>query len=157
MSVENMDNLQYLNSLSWLGTYEDMSDVIQYLTAHCLMTPDKLQSLLWFAYAWGLVILNMEIAPFQFVRTPYGPAELNVNELFPVWDCSIIPQSPAPRLNPRIEKLLDAVIEKYGSLSASVLSRKIENHCFRIPAGEDIPAREIYLFFSAACFDEKYN
>ena len=152
-AVEKMDDIQYMRSLAWLGTYEDMTSIIQYLTSRCLMTPDKLQSMLWFAYAWGLVVLNIEIAPFQFVQTPYGPAELNINQIFPIWDVSIIPQTGIPKLDPKIAKLLDAVISKYGSMSASALSRKIEHHCYKVPAGEDISAREVYLFFSAAALE----
>ena len=155
--VERMDDIQYLRSLSWQGTEEDLADIIAYITSRCLITPDKLQGLLWFAYAWGLVILNAEIAPFLFVQTPYGPAELNVNENYPIWDHTIIPQGPAPRLNPQVEKLLDAVIKRYGSMSTDDLNRRYSLHCPGVPAGEEISARDVFLFFSAASYSETYK
>lgn len=155
--VEKMNDLSFMRSLSDLGTYEDMTNIIQYLTSKCLMTPDKLQGMLWFAYAWGLVILNIEIAPFIFVQTPYGPAELNVNQLYPIWDTAIIPQYSTPKLKPQIEKLLDAVIRVYGSLSASELSARYASHCSDVPAGEEISARDIFLFFSNAAYSDNIN
>ena len=150
--VEMMDDLQFMHSLSDAGTYEDLTDIINYLTSRCLMTPDKLQGMLWYAYAWGLVILNVEIAPLIFIRTPYGPAEPNIYDLFPVWDTAIIPQGPPPALNPQLEKLLDAVIKRYGSMSAEELSARYANHCDKVPIGEEISARDVFLYFSAAAF-----
>lgn len=148
-AVEQMDDLQYLKSLSHLGTYEDLTSIIQYITSKILITPDKLQGLLWYAYAWGLVILNTEICPLQFIQTPYGPAELNINRLYPIWDNSIIPQGPPPRLNPKIELLLNGIIKKYGPIPTDKLSRGYADHCDNIPAGEEISARDVYMYFSA--------
>ena len=149
-AVEQMSDLQYLSSLSNYGTYEDMTSIIQYLTSKCLMTPDKLQGLLWYAYAWGLIFLNTEICPLQFVQTPYGPAELNVNRLYPVWDTAIIPQGAPPQLHPRIQTLLNAVIDKYGSMDTEKLSKRYANHCDFIEPGDDITARDIYMYFTSA-------
>ena len=149
-AVEQMNDLQYLCSLSNLGTYEDMTSIIQYLTSKCLMTPDKLQGMLWFAYAWGLLILNCEICPLQFVQTPYGPAEININKIYPIWDNSIIPQGPPPKLNPKIEALLNGVIKEYGPMSTDKLTKRYASHCDNVPAGEEISARDVYMYFSSA-------
>ena len=146
--VMKMDNLQYMNSLSYCGTYEDMTKVIQYITSKILITPDKLQGMLWYAYGWGLVFFNMEIAPFEFVQTPYGPAETNVNKLYKAWDTAIIPYCPPPKLDRRVKLILDATIKTYGSLSNDELNERYANHCYDIEAGEEITARDIYLFFT---------
>ena len=155
--VTKMDDLEFMRSLSWQGSYEDLTDVISYITSKIIITPDKLQGLLWFAYAWGLVILNIEIAPCRFIQTPYGPAELHVNDLYPIWEDAIIPQCPAPKLHPQTEKLLDAIIKRYGPIPTDELNRRYSLHCGDVPAGEEISARDVFLFFSAASYSEKYG
>lgn len=143
-----MSDLEFMRSLDLLGTYEDMTNIINFITSRILITPDKLQSLLWLAYGWGLTILNYEIAPLQFVQTPYGPAEININKLYPAWDSAIIPQVPAPKLNPKVEHILTSTIKTYGSLSNEELDELISWHCKDVSPGEDISAREIFMFFS---------
>ena len=98
----------------------------------------------------------MEIAPFRFLQTPYGPAELNINQIYPVWDTAIMPQYPTPKIDPQVAKLLDAVIDKYGKIPTEDLNRRYSLHCPNISAGEDIPAREIFLYFSAAAYSDNY-
>lgn len=146
--VEKMSDLEYMQSLNLLGTYEDMTNIISYITSKLLITPDKLQGLLWYAYGWGLTLYNQEICPCQFFQTPYGPAEINVNKIYKAWETAIIPQCSAPKLNPRIEQLLNATISTYGKLSNEELSKSYSWHCNNVSPGEDISARDVFLFFS---------
>ena len=147
--VAEMTNRDFLKTLDSLGTYEDMSEIITYLTASKAMTSDKLQCVVYFAYAWGLCLLNREIAPFQFLQTPYGPAEINITRLYPA-ALGLIPQMAIPTLDPQLKKLLDFVLMRYGSMPTSELECRMNSHIPNTLPGREIEAKDIYLFFSAA-------
>ena len=146
--VEKMTDLEFMKSLKDLGSYEDMTNIISFITSKIIITPDKLQGLLWYAYGWGLTLYDIEIAPLQFFQTPYGPAEININKIYPAWETAIIPYCSTPKLDPKIETLLNATISTYGELSNDELSKSYAWHCYTVPPGDDISARDIYLFFA---------
>lgn len=155
-SVLEMDNLQFLNQLDDRGGYDEMQDIITYLTSKLLMTPYKLDSMLWFAYGWGLVVLNSEIAPFQWKQTEYGPSSLDVPKLYPIEKFGMVPQAPEPEIDFEVKALLDAIITRYGKLSAEDLGERISYHLKgMVEPGSPIEARDAYLFFTSAIFEDK--
>ena len=151
LSIEtaaNMSEKTFLCSLEKQGTYEDLTDIITYLTAERPMTTQRLGYLLYFAYAWGLVLLHRQIAPFQFIQTYYGPMELIHHRIYPSYD--VIPSYEAPILDQELTKLLDLVLHTYGNEPLHNLEARLSSHMLDIAPGFRICSRDIYMFFSRA-------
>lgn len=146
-SIGKMDNRQFLRTLDRLGTTEDMADILTYIAGRMPMTTDKLEALVYFAYAWGLVA-HREIAPFRFIQTSYGPCELTCRKLWLRYD--IVSQMDPPEIDDQLKAILDFVILRYGSMPTTELSDRMASHLKHIPPGSDITARDIYLYFSKA-------
>lgn len=151
LSIEtaaNMSEKTFLCSLEKQGTYEDLTDIITYLTAKRPMTTQRLGYLVYFAYAWALVLLHRQIAPFQFVQTPYGPMELVHQKIYPSYD--VIPAYEAPTLDRDLTMLLDLVLHNYGNEPIYNLGMRLSSHLMDVEPGIRIGSKDIYLFFSRA-------
>ena len=127
--------------LRHLGTHADMESIIGYLTREGRMTAQRLGYLCYWAYAWGLLVLEREICPFTFIQTCYGPHEIEHDKLYPATDYHI-------DLDPDLQLLLDIVLDTYGQEDIRELESRLMEHLRDIPLGRTITARDIYCFFA---------
>ena len=88
------------------------------------MTPKKLQKLVYYAYAWGLALLNEEIVEDpQFQAWVHGPVSQDLYYTYKKFGWTQIPKTDgfAPDFTPEQEDLLESVWLTYGEKSANEL------------------------------------
>lgn len=88
------------------------------------MTPKKLQKLVYYAYAWGLALLDEEIVPdARFEAWVHGPVSETIYHSYKKYGWTLIPKNGdyESDFTPEHEDLLESVWLTYGDKSANEL------------------------------------
>ena len=104
-----------------------------FLSKEC--DPVKAMGLCYFSYAWGLLFLGYEIAPFKFEKRESGPVDSRLLES----------EYRQEVLEPNLTDFLYFVWTKYGSYSGEEIMQRAKKHPPFINAKDFIKKRQTYL------------
>lgn len=108
------------------------------------MTPKKLQKLCYYAYAWGLALLEKEIADTYFEAWVHGPVNPDLYQKYRNNGWKEIPVTAfCPNLTEDEESVLEAVYATYGDLTGDQLERLTHQEKPWMIAREDYKPWEI--------------
>ena len=80
--VNKMSNEAFLKQMRKPGDMNDFVNIVEWFASKRGCTSIKLSALCYYAYVWGLVFYNKEIAPFVFYKTEDGPVDKRISKIF---------------------------------------------------------------------------
>ena len=110
-----------------------LEDAKQWFLSRQSMSPKKLQKMLYYAYSWGLVLLNDDdknlsnkLFDANFEAWVHGPVIPSVYFEYRPFGFQNIPQSSSPTPDPKdedVKDVLDQVMSVYGGFNGNQLER----------------------------------
>lgn len=112
-----------------------VNDVINWFLNKSSLSPKKLQKMLYYAYAWGLVYLNEDIEHLDnklfnetFEAWVHGPVIPKIYQKYKNYGFHDIPKSDeSPSFPQEIEELLEDVWDVFGGCTANELEMMTHN------------------------------
>lgn len=147
--VNKMSNEAFLKQMRKPGDMNDFVNIVEWFASKRGCTSIKLSALCYYAYVWGLVFYNKEIAPFVFYKTEDGPVDKRISKIFGVSD-KIITMGMKPKLSEELEKLLSLIWEKYSNYDGYYLMERAKVHYPFSEAQDVLLPKDMFLFYSWA-------
>ena len=124
------------------------------------ITPLKLQKLLYYVKAWGLVA-GMDLYQGQFYKWPYGPVNPEAYHAYKQYGRNRIPIPPPPASMPLTDEqaLIDFILAAYLPFSATTLSAMThkESPWQQTPDGDIISPAAMRRFYEQQAFAKNFN
>lgn len=134
---------------------------ILYRHSNANITPQKLQILLYYVKAWGLVV-GEELYEGEFYRWSHGPVNPEVYHKYKQYGRNPVPSQPVPPSMPfhdEKQALIDFILATYLPFSATSLSAMIQKEApwYQTPNQAVISPATMRHYYSQQAFAKNFN
>lgn len=144
--VDRMSENDFKKSLKSTGDINDFMNITSWFASKWGCTAIKLSAMCYYSYVWGLVLLNREIAPFEFQKSDEGPVDKRLAKIYGL-NNNVITYGKAPKLDAELEKLLTVIWQKYHIYDGKYLMERAKLHYPFEEAEDTLQAKDMYMFY----------